>query len=115
VTYIETLFGLKGKTAAVIGGGGVLAGAMAEGLAKAGADVAILDLNLKHAKKQSDRIKELGVRSLAIQMDVSQKEDVQSDSQNLETRGYIDQRAGCKFRYSLFGNYRRGMGMYYSG
>lgn len=77
MTYIETLFGLKGKTAAVIGGGGVLAGAMAEGLAKAGADVAILDLNLEHAKRQSDRIKESGVRSLAIRMDVSQKKDVQ--------------------------------------
>jgi NAD(P)-dependent dehydrogenase (short-subunit alcohol dehydrogenase family) len=78
VTFIETLFGLKGKTAAVIGGGGVLAGAMAEGLAKAGANVAILDIALENGKKQSDAISKLGIESLALQADVSKKTDLQA-------------------------------------
>jgi len=43
MSYIEDLFSLKDKTAVVIGGGGVLAGCMAEGLAKAGANIVILD------------------------------------------------------------------------
>lgn len=78
MTYIDSLFSLKGKTAAVIGGGGVLAGAQAEGLAKAGADIAILDLNLENAQKMADKVAEYGVKSLAIQVDVSKKEDIQS-------------------------------------
>ena len=37
--YLENLFGLRGKCAVVIGGTGELCGAMAEGLAGAGAYV----------------------------------------------------------------------------
>ena len=44
-TLIEDLFSLDGKTAVVVGGGGVLAGEMAMGLAGAGANVVIADLN----------------------------------------------------------------------
>ena len=39
MSYLDNMFGLQGKVAAVIGGGGVLAGAMAKGLAQAGADI----------------------------------------------------------------------------
>lgn len=78
MSYVENLFGLAGKSAAVIGGGGVLAGAMSEGLAKAGADVAILDLNLENAQKRADSLSALGVRSLAIQVDVTKKSDIQT-------------------------------------
>ena len=39
-----TLFDLTGKTAVVTGGGGVLGGAIAMGLAQAGARVAIADV-----------------------------------------------------------------------
>jgi glycine/D-amino acid oxidase-like deaminating enzyme len=46
MSYVEDLYSLDNKTAVVIGGGGVLAGCMAVGLAKAGANIAILDLNL---------------------------------------------------------------------
>ena len=77
MSFVENVFGLKGKTAAVIGGGGVLAGAMAQGLAKAGADVAILDLNLDNAKQKAAEIEELGVQSMALQVDVTVKDDIQ--------------------------------------
>ena len=45
MNYLDDMFGLRGQVAAVIGGGGILASAMAMGLAKAGADIAILDLS----------------------------------------------------------------------
>ena len=77
MSFVEKIFGLNGKTAAVIGGGGVLAGAMAQGLAKAGADVAILDLNLDNAKQKAAEIEELGVQSMALQVDVTVKDDIQ--------------------------------------
>ncbi|MDA1040597.1 MAG: gluconate 5-dehydrogenase, partial [Planctomycetota bacterium] len=40
-TFIENLFGLRGRTAVVVGGTGVLGGALAEGLARAGAFVVV--------------------------------------------------------------------------
>jgi len=91
VTFIETIFGLKGKTAAIIGGGGVLAGAMAEGLARAGANVAILDINVENGKKQSEKIADLGVESLALRVDVSRKTDLQKACDAItKTWGKVD-------------------------
>jgi len=78
VAYIQDLFGLDGKTAAVIGGGGVLAGAMATGLANAGADVAVLDLSEERAKERAASIEKFGVRSMGLKVDVTRKADIQS-------------------------------------
>ena len=74
--FIQELFSLKGKVAAVIGGGGVLAGAMAEGLANAGADIAILDLNKENAEKQAEKIKKLSVNAIAVQLDATSKDQM---------------------------------------
>ncbi|UCE17212.1 MAG: SDR family oxidoreductase [Gemmatimonadota bacterium] len=72
--YFESLFGLKKKVAIVIGGGGVLAGAMAGALAKAGARVAILDINKESAEKQMSHIKnQTDVETLALQADASSR------------------------------------------
>jgi len=77
MSYIEELYSLKGKAAVVIGGGGVLGGAMAEGLAKAGADLAIIDPQCDKAKKQLDKIRDHGVKVIPIQMDATQKRQMQ--------------------------------------
>ncbi len=78
MSYVEKLFGLSGKNAAVIGGGGVLAGAMAEGLAGAGANVAILDLNLENAQARAGEIAAKGVKTLALKVDVSNRSDIEN-------------------------------------
>lgn len=44
MTYLESTFGLTGKTAIITGGGGTLCSAMAEGYAKAGANVILWDI-----------------------------------------------------------------------
>jgi NAD(P)-dependent dehydrogenase (short-subunit alcohol dehydrogenase family) len=54
------LFDLSGEVAVLIGAGGVLAGAMAEGLAAAGAKVAVLDLRLDAAERCAQRITSQG-------------------------------------------------------
>ena len=56
MTYINDLFSLEDKVAVAIGAGGVLAGAMAEALSRAGAKLAIVDLNLKSAEKKANHI-----------------------------------------------------------
>ena len=76
MSFIEKMFSLKGQVAAVVGGGGVLAGAMATGLAQAGADIAILDLNIENAQKISDSLKAFGVKSIAIKMNATNKTDI---------------------------------------
>jgi NAD(P)-dependent dehydrogenase (short-subunit alcohol dehydrogenase family) len=72
------MFGLGGKNAVVVGGGGVLAGSMAIGLAKAGANIAVLDLNLENAQKLADEISGFGVKSIAVQVDVISEESTKN-------------------------------------
>ena len=54
----DELFSLDGKVAVVIGGGGVLAGEMAMGFARAGAEVAVLDLHAGNAEARAAAIRE---------------------------------------------------------
>ncbi|MCL4793854.1 MAG: SDR family oxidoreductase [Bryobacteraceae bacterium] len=75
---MNDLFSLDGKVAAVIGGGGVLAGEMARGLAKAGADVAILDFNFEAAQAGADAIAALGRKSLAVKVDAAKRGDLEA-------------------------------------
>jgi NAD(P)-dependent dehydrogenase (short-subunit alcohol dehydrogenase family) len=70
------MFSLDGKTAVVIGGGGVLAGEMATGLAQAGAAVAILDLNAEHAEARASAIRALGRHAAGIGCDATRKADL---------------------------------------
>jgi NAD(P)-dependent dehydrogenase (short-subunit alcohol dehydrogenase family) len=74
---IENLFSLAGKTAVVVGGGGVLASEIALGFAGAGANVVIADLNEDHANQHAREIRDLGRKCLVCQADVSKKSDIQ--------------------------------------
>jgi NAD(P)-dependent dehydrogenase (short-subunit alcohol dehydrogenase family) len=58
--YLHSLFSLSGKVAVVIGGTGELCGAMAEGLAGAGAEVVLVGRNADKAKARLDRIAKIG-------------------------------------------------------
>src|SRR5262245_5490944 len=71
------LFSLDGDVAVVIGGGGVLAGAMAEGLATAGASVAIAGRTQQNADTRAKSITSKGYPAIGIQCDASSKQDLQ--------------------------------------
>ncbi len=91
MSYVEEMFSLKGKTAVVIGGGGVLAGCMAQGLAKAGANIVILDLNLENAQKNVQDLLKFGVKSSAIKVDATSKEEMkQAADQIISEYGAIN-------------------------
>jgi NAD(P)-dependent dehydrogenase (short-subunit alcohol dehydrogenase family) len=71
------LFSLTGEVAVVVGGGGVLAGAMASGMAAAGADIAVLDVSLDNAEARAESIrKATGRRAIAIRADATSKSDL---------------------------------------
>ncbi|MEJ5369164.1 MAG: SDR family oxidoreductase [Bryobacteraceae bacterium] len=85
------MFDLTGKAAAVIGGGGVLAGEMALGLAAAGADVAILDCNEAAAQQRAAQVGALGRRGLAVRTDATRKADLEAAlARMLEEFGHVD-------------------------
>ena len=87
----EDLFSLKDKVAAVIGGGGVLAGEMALGLAAAGADVSVLDFNLENAEKKAEAVRSLGRRAQALKVDATRKSDLEGAlSAILKEFGHVD-------------------------
>lgn len=61
--YLESLFSLRGKVAVVVGGTGELCGAMAEGLAGAGADVVVVGRNEDKARARIATIEAGGGRA----------------------------------------------------
>lgn len=71
------MFSLKGKVAVVVGGGGVLAGEIAMGLGRAGADVAIFDFNGAAAETRSEAIRALGRKAVSVQGDATKKADLE--------------------------------------
>jgi len=70
------LFSLKGKNAALLGGGGVLGEAMAKGLAEAGANIAICDLVEEKAQAAASKISKEGVKTKGYKLDAMDKEDL---------------------------------------
>jgi NAD(P)-dependent dehydrogenase (short-subunit alcohol dehydrogenase family) len=72
--FISQLFGLDGQTAVVTGGGGYLCGEMSRGLAKAGCDLAVLDLRQEKANAVAvEIVKNYGKRAIAIGVDAANK------------------------------------------
>jgi 2-deoxy-D-gluconate 3-dehydrogenase len=69
------LFDLSGKTAIVTGGGSGLGEGMSVGLAEAGADIVIVDLNTK--TDAGEKIKKLGREVLALTADLSDIKSLQ--------------------------------------
>jgi NAD(P)-dependent dehydrogenase (short-subunit alcohol dehydrogenase family) len=64
------LFDISGRVAVVTGGTGVLGGAMAVGLAQAGARVAILGRKKENAEGVLEKIKQSGHEAIFVQTDV---------------------------------------------
>ncbi|MEH7378566.1 SDR family oxidoreductase [Neobacillus drentensis] len=88
---IMDLFNLKGKTAIVTGGGRGLGEQIALAYAEAGANVVVCSRNIEACEEVSERLEKLGVRSLALQCDVSNYDDIQNVVQKtVEEFGTID-------------------------
>ena len=89
--YCEEMFSLEGKSAVVIGGGGVLGSAMARGLALAGANTAILDPSCEKAIQGLKDLKPTEGRLLAVEMDATRKRELERASEKVrEAFGGVD-------------------------
>jgi NAD(P)-dependent dehydrogenase (short-subunit alcohol dehydrogenase family) len=88
---ISKFYDFSGRTVAITGGGGVLCGEMALGVAACGAKVAVLDRDLGLAQKVVDRITQAGGTALAVQCDVLSPERMEEARQKVtEAFGFAD-------------------------
>ena len=74
--YLKEMFDLSGKTAVVIGGTGALCGAMALGLARAGAEVVLGGRIAERADQWLDQIKEHGGSGYFVPVDVTSRKSL---------------------------------------
>lgn len=86
------MFSLAGKTAVIMGGGGVLGGGMTVALARAGANVAVADYSEERAKAvAAEAAKECGVKADGFQLDATKKEKIEEVCQAIKNEfGSID-------------------------
>ncbi|MDR8390090.1 SDR family oxidoreductase [Aliifodinibius sp. S!AR15-10] len=88
---MSNLFDLSGKVAIVTGGTGVLGGAMAKGLAEAGAKIGILGRSEDSADENVKEIKDNGGEAIPLIADVLVKSDLQEARKKvLDQWGRID-------------------------
>ena len=85
--YLDTLFGLSGQTAIVVGGTGVLGGALADGLAAAGAFVVVAGRNAERGEARVSAIREAGGDACFIAVDAVERKSIENLlSTTLDTR-----------------------------
>ncbi|HIJ53898.1 MAG TPA: SDR family oxidoreductase [Planctomycetes bacterium] len=88
---MSNLFEVKDKAVVITGGGGVLCGAMAAALAKAGAKIAVLDIDETAAAEVADEIGTGQGQAIAVKCDVLDKESLESAKKEINSEfGQID-------------------------
>lgn len=85
--FLDSLFGLKGTTAVVIGGGGVLGGEMCMGLSAAGAHVVVADVGEQAGAARVAAIQAQGGTAEFFPTDVRKKPSLQAIVTTLEQQG----------------------------
>ncbi len=94
--FLQDLFGLSGKTAVVVGGTGVLGGALADGLAKAGAFVVVAGRGADRGAARVDAIKAAGGDATFVSVDAVDRASVQALLEaTIHARGRADILVNC--------------------
>ena len=94
--FLQNLFGLSGRTAVVVGGTGVLGGALAEGLARAGAFVVVAGRGADRGAACVDRIKAAGGDGTFVSVDAVDRASVQALLEaTIHARGRADILVNC--------------------
>jgi NAD(P)-dependent dehydrogenase (short-subunit alcohol dehydrogenase family) len=90
-SYLEDLFGLSGQVAVVIGGTGVLGGALAQGLGQAGALVVVAGRDAERGGARVKEIEAAGGKGAFAAVDVMRRDSIEGLlRQVLETQGRVD-------------------------
>jgi NAD(P)-dependent dehydrogenase (short-subunit alcohol dehydrogenase family) len=85
------IFDLSGRVAAVIGGTGILGGAISQGLGEAGAAVAVMGRSRERAEARVAALEAKGIRAAAVIVDASDRVSVERARLDVEERlGPVD-------------------------
>lgn len=84
MSFLNDTFGLENQVAIVTGSTGVLGGAMARGLAKAGAKVGIVGRRVEKAERVASEIVEAGGEALALPGDVLDSTQMETVAQRAQ-------------------------------
>lgn len=89
--YLHRLFGMDGQVAVVIGGTGVLGGALCEGLAQAGARVVVAGRSAERGQQRVEAIARLGGQAVFLEVDVTARPSVENLlAETLRQFGQVD-------------------------
>ena len=90
-TYLNSVFGLTGKTILVTGAGGGIGLAISEGLANAGAEVALCNRTVSKCQPLADRINAAGGRATVHHLDITSLDSIRACvDEVVKTYGKID-------------------------
>jgi len=94
--YLEELFSLRGRTAVVVGGTGVLGGALAEGLGRAGAFVVVAGRGADRGEARVQAIRAAGGDGTFVSDDATDRESVKALlAAAIHARGTADILVNC--------------------
>ena len=94
--YLHALFGLDDQVAVVIGGTGVLGGALCDGIAQAGAKVIVAGRSSERGEQRVASIRQAGGQAAFLPVDVCARESMQSLwEQTLDAHGRVDVLVNC--------------------
>lgn len=91
MSYLDQTFNLKNKVAVITGGGGVLAAEIGSGLALAGVNIVLLDLNEEAAQEAAKKITEAGGEAIGLKTNVLEMDALKATKEQvLEKYGKVD-------------------------
>lgn len=89
--YLAKLFSLEGKTALITGAGGGIGSALSEGLAGAGAEVALCGRTVAKCQAVKERVEAAGGKASVHALDIADMDSVRACvAEVLETYGKVD-------------------------
>jgi len=94
--YLDELFSLRGRTAVVVGGTGVLGGALADGLGRAGAFVVVAGRGADRGEARVRAIRDAGGDATFVSVDATDRESVTALlAATIHARGRADILVNC--------------------
>ncbi len=94
--YLQHMFGLDGKTAVVIGGGGVLGGALVRALAGAGAHVVVADVDDRLCRERVAEVEAASGKASSCLVDVTRRESLENLlAEGKKVSGRVDILVNC--------------------
>lgn len=94
--YLDELFSLNGQVAVVIGGAGVLGGALCRGIAQAGATIVVADLVEDRCRERIDDLKGCGCEASHCLVDVTSRASLEKLlAKALEIKGRVEILVNC--------------------